>query len=479
MKKLCKSFPLALVFMLLFATAGFAQNKATLSGSIKNPKGKKVYLSTHTDNITFNQVMVDSAALDKKGNFTMTFTWNQAGEATFAHGDEIAHVYLTPGDNLHLTLNTAQFDETLKFSGKGSAINNFLAQKYLREEQLQMPRALAAKKTENDFVKFADSLRDADLAFVDNYFAKIKTANDADMVVANAQKAAVKYNWAASRLFYPNLHSYYNKLEEPYKPNESYYNFLEEMVSERENNNPTNAYLDFAESYADYLTAKARAEDEELKNEPYSKTYFDVVTHRFTGKTKAFLQTQALYNGLTMGGGADEVEPLMDSYQTQTAKWPEYVAIINKAYERALPLKSGNPAPDFTVTNLDGRKLKLSDYKGKVVFIDVWASWCGPCLGEIPHAKKLMDGLEDDDVVFLNVSVDQSEKAWRDAIKKHDVKGNNVLANGAFKSDIAQSYNINAIPHYILIGRDGHIIKANAGRPSTTALDEIRQALRQ
>ncbi|RYZ84378.1 MAG: TlpA family protein disulfide reductase [Moraxellaceae bacterium] len=175
----------------------------------------------------------------------------------------------------------------------------------------------------------------------------------------------------------------------------------------------------------------------------------------------------------------NQVEKLIADYRKENQAWPDYLKIVDTAYKKALHIKPGNPAPVFTGTSPDGKKVSLSDFKGKLVYVDVWASWCGPCIGEIPAAKKLMEELKDKEVVFLNVSVDQSEADWRKAMEKHGVHGTNMLANGAFQSDIVQAYNINSIPRYLLIGRDGSIISSNAGRPSSTAKAEIEAALKK
>ncbi len=122
-------------------------------------------------------------------------------------------------------------------------------------------------------------------------------------------------------------------------------------------------------------------------------------------------------------------------------------------------LKVGEPAPDFEVTSLDGKTIKLADLKGKVVLIDFWATWCGPCKGETPNLKAVWDKHgKDPRFVMIGASFDKSAKQPRNYAKKHDLGWIHVLAEGGFKSKIGQAYDVRGIPKIVLIGPDGKIV---------------------
>jgi len=106
------------------AQPSFTQNTVTVGGTISHPKDDKVYIKYYKDYISYAEGIADSATLDKKGNFNMNFTWDHASPVTFYHGDEITEMFVSPGDSLHLSLDTKQFDETVKYEGRGAIIPN-------------------------------------------------------------------------------------------------------------------------------------------------------------------------------------------------------------------------------------------------------------------------------------------------------------------------------------------------------------------
>ena len=132
---------------------------------------------------------------------------------------------------------------------------------------------------------------------------------------------------------------------------------------------------------------------------------------------------------------------------------PEYTeADLNKA------LKLGRPAPDFTLYDLDDQPVSLSQFKGKVVLLDFWASWCKPCIDNLPYLRKIKGKTSGWPVVFLNVSLDGDEAAWRKAIDDHRIPGVHVRADG-WNAEVAKTYQVNSIPSYYLVDSQGLIVE--------------------
>ncbi len=121
-----------IAFVLLFGLQALqAQSLVTVKGKITHPADEYVYIRYYADLLTFDEVTADSARLDDEGRFEMTFACPPHGEATFYHGDEITEMYLVPGDDLYLTLDTKAFDESLTYSGPGAQRHNYLAARML------------------------------------------------------------------------------------------------------------------------------------------------------------------------------------------------------------------------------------------------------------------------------------------------------------------------------------------------------------
>lgn len=135
--------------------------------------------------------------------------------------------------------------------------------------------------------------------------------------------------------------------------------------------------------------------------------------------------------------------------------------------EKAKNIK-GDPAIDFKFQNSEGKEVALSDFKGKVVYIDVWATWCGPCKQEIPHLKKLEEEYKGKNIVFLGVSIDAQEDhaKWKQFLIDNDMKGVQIFA-GDKAADISKPYKIKGIPRFILVDKNSRIVSDNAPRPSS------------
>ena len=154
---------------------------------------------------------------------------------------------------------------------------------------------------------------------------------------------------------------------------------------------------------------------------------------------------------------------------------------LTKYYEEGLKTRKmdGAMSPSFNYDNYKGGKTKLEDFRGKYVYIDVWATWCAPCRAEIPFLKKLEEKYHQKDIVFLSLSIDQLKdvEKWRKLIKDKELGGVQVFADNDWNSQFIKDYNITGIPRFILIDPNGKIVKADAPRPSSPTIEAEFDAL--
>ena len=133
---------------------------------------------------------------------------------------------------------------------------------------------------------------------------------------------------------------------------------------------------------------------------------------------------------------------------------------LESAYNTFLNSNNGTrEAPEISANNPDGKPIKLSDLRGKIVLIDFWASWCAPCRKENPTIVKLYEKYKDKDFTILSVSLDQDIINWRGAIKIDGLKWPNHISDlKGWGSAVISSYNFNAIPYTVLVNKEGKII---------------------
>ncbi len=196
---------------------------------------------------------------------------------------------------------------------------------------------------------------------------------------------------------------------------------------------------------------------------------FDLASERLKGRVLYWFLAGELIRGFDYGGeGFAQVRRKWLDFQASNP-YPEYDTAVKAALDRATALRPGRPAPDFTLSDQGGQQVSLSQFRGKVVLLDFWASWCGPCIGNLPYIRELKKKTTDLPVVFVNLSLDSSDAAWRKAIDKHGIKGVHVRS-GVWGSGTTSAYNVRAIPAYFLVDPQGIIVERLSGVRDTDAV---------
>lgn len=148
---------------------------------------------------------------------------------------------------------------------------------------------------------------------------------------------------------------------------------------------------------------------------------------------------------------------------------PNVATFLTNKVKSMASFNIGGEAPDFAQNNPDGEPISLSSLRGKVVMIDFWASWCGPCRKENPHVKKLYAQYKDKGFDILAVSLDRQKSRWTAAIEADGLPWHHVSDLKGWKNEVALSYGVSSIPQTVLVDKDGKIIARNLRGP---ALDQ-------
>jgi len=169
------------------------------------------------------------------------------------------------------------------------------------------------------------------------------------------------------------------------------------------------------------------------------------------------------------------IEKLVKSDESISKQLEKLKDDVDSKIERKLSIinqpQNGESYIDFTYENTTGEAVSLSSFKGSLVYVDVWATWCGPCKAEIPYLKTLEQDYHEQNIVFLSVSVDTDKDQWLKMVEEKALSGVQLWADGW--SQITKDYAIFGIPRFMLFSEDGKIISNDAPRPSNEETREL------
>ena len=155
---------------------------------------------------------------------------------------------------------------------------------------------------------------------------------------------------------------------------------------------------------------------------------------------------------------------------------PQEIQGIYDHYKSMVP---GALAADFDMYDADGNKVMLSDLRGKALYIDCWATWCGPCRAETPNMVKLYDHYKNNPrIQLVSISLDKKEKNWKAVVAEENLAWPQYIVHDEFESALCKNYDINGIPRFLFFDKEGRIISLDAKRPSAPDIIEwIEQSL--
>lgn len=172
------------------------------------------------------------------------------------------------------------------------------------------------------------------------------------------------------------------------------------------------------------------------------------------------------------GGGADNhIDEVYEIAKELLSE--DSLTKIEPIHQKIKAFAPGKEALDFEMSTPDGKIVKLSDLKGKAIYLDIWATWCGPCRKEIPSMAKVAEHYKNSDKVsIISISVDSNQKAWQKLLKKDQPQWPQFVVPGDFESPLLKLYGINGIPRFMMFDKEGRIVNINAPRPSSKDIVE-------
>ena len=437
---------LSLLLFLFAAVNMQAADGITVKFDVKNPVLTNVVLVYH--------MSVNEFALTD-GKATVQLDGVDALYANVYYGEKFKVVYLQKGDEMNISFDAHDFDNTFVVKG-----GNEKAVDYLNKIQLT---ALPNEAYAQPWSEFK--------AAVDKKMASMKRLLKARKFAANdkflkMEEGRITYFYANMMLMYPVSHTYLTQ-DTTMVLGKEYYDAIRQYVKEDED-------LADIDEYRNFMIETAHIFDEAGKDirQYYPKVLAEMSYIGENIQSDKVRESLIHFLAFTYveGNGVENITDLQNLYYTYVTS-PRLNAIFKQACSKWDKAAVGRPSPMFKGVDVNGKEMTLRDFRGKYVYIDMWATWCGPCQKELPFLKKLEEKYKGRNIVFVGLSIDQDKAKWTDRVKSGALSGTQLyIGKGTkFQSD----YRISGIPRFILLDPNGRIVNPDMTRPSSEDTEKI------
>lgn len=402
--------------------------------------------------------------VSEDGTFSDTLNLKSSGFYDLFVGQVRSEVYLEKGKDLSMTFNPMQMENPFSYTGDLVGPNNLLESRQVWKQQNIRYQELFALE-EGDFI---DTVNGLQTELEDLYGSFDITSKEFKNLLADEDafyRAYLFENYQGAHRFYTGNNDY--------KASNSFYDELKNF-----NYADTTAFGSSAmyqELVADHYNRLASAEVS-MGSSEFTLNYLKLVDKDFPN---GFAKDQLMHDHLSSWLKPDEnMEEAYNIYKNSNPN-PENLAEFTERYEKLKTLMAGNPSPGFEYENYNGGTTSLEDLAGKYVYIDVWATWCGPCLQQIPSLKEVEQDYKGKNLQIVSISIDepQAYDKWRDMIAERELGGIQLMADNNWRSQFVQDYGIQGIPRFILLDPEGKIVSADAPRPMDPALRTLLDGL--
>ncbi len=494
-----KALPILLFFPILISCQHFNQKnydkpqKVIIAGKVQN-----VDLGYHEVKLYINKAGFSQTSMIANSNITGTFhaTFESYTPTDFilTYKGSMLFVLAHPGDSMYIefdgsTENRIEFLETIKFSGDASKTNQdaSIFQAHYNSSFSDEWKALDnAKKsyTPEKFLLYLDTLKGkADHMY--NTFVKEVSPNRETKIWAKTRLESYYYDALIS---YPGEYTQANFDYQTFRLPGNYYkplfNYLPIKQEKLISGSALSVFINRFNGYCNkriwndpknqkYTSPEVR---EEIPREKLDSLFVHgIITHTPDPLLRQLALTEFVSQHFDQSdiGMYEKFRPVFDDYikvpflakplaekyaelkagthiniYTPVKKERKHLAIAPDAHLEKFEDLSGKQAFDSILTK----------NKDKVVYVDFWATWCGPCKEEMPHSKTLMEDLKGNEVAFVYLCIDCAEKLWKEDIAEFQIGGQHYYLTKKQSDEIKKAFEIQGIPYYLLVDKDGEIV---------------------
>lgn len=402
--------------------------------------------------------VIYKVSLDSLGHAGCILEGMDAAYARVFYGTDMKGIYVEKGDRPVIRFDGNDFAGTFRFEGKKTP-----AVEYLNTVTLT---ALPDGDYALEFGEFYDRIRKK----TDDALTLLR-ARDLDGTgnFPEMEEARIRYSYGLQLLMYPMAHAIMGA-DPGYRPDNEYYDIIRSYWTE----NPMYACID---EYREFMCEGAHVLDAENREENDLYPKLTAEMRYIAAKCSDEKVREALLHHIVVpyvdNFGTDGIQDMVNIYRTYVTD-PVMTATFDSVCDKWDRKKPGKMSPDFSAQDIDGKLHSLAEFRGKYVYIDVWATWCRPCMMEVPYLRELEKKFEGREIVFVGLSVDDDKSKWEEKVRSGEMPGIQLYLG---ESDFSTVYGIRSIPRFILLDKEGRIINPEMMRPSSEDTEKFLSEL--
>ena len=423
----------------------------TFSGKIKNNNESIVKVTN------YNSTLKQEIAIDSLGNFSGPVLIEKDGYYFFQIGRFYTTVRFEKGYNVDVSIDMDDFFKSISYSGEMKNINNYnVAKAQLRSKQVGNSKEYFVVPL-SEFLPKIEKTRDTLF-----YLLQKSGLDKKDVAI---EKKIIEYEYLQTYNNYKKFYTYHKKAD-PVLPSDYFDPVINMDTDDDEIFRYSRAYRNLIiENYR--LTSTSA-----LKDNP-NLSIIDFVSNKISSISSLDIKEQIssmLIKQMKVKNKniENDYKRIMGLLTTKRMKDK-----LTQRYNSAKSTKTGLASVDFNYENYNGGMTSLKDLRGKLIYIDVWATWCGPCLIEMPDLSKLIKEYSGKNIEFVSISIDSKNNydKWRKMVKEKDIGGIHLYDAEGLNSDFMKAFSVGLIPRFMMIDEQGKIITGTAPRPSS---DNVR-----
>ena len=436
-----------------FKVDGPSKSLTHLSGKISNAASKAIFLHVLHETIAYKEEIIEIKP-DASGHFDLKIEMEKPAVVTLHVNNEVETFYLKPRDELQVNFDANQLNTSLFFGGKDDILNNLLAHlQQTFKSEIESLIDLSTNNIDNYKSKLTDLWKRQS-----SYFNKLLKKQEIPNNIKDFIKAEIDFSYAVNMMYGldqaglgPRSKGY----------NKSNYKFINQLQVSQQDIIANQNYAEFVYCYFDYL--KQLPENSGSSISELAEMYLN-------GEPLDYIKAKELAKQCKLGK-AYQAGPSIKTF-IENSEEEQFNQILRVVYNETKELNEGALAPDFSLADINGNMVNLSDFRGKVVFIDFWATWCRPCIKMMHYNQELKNFYKNKDVVFLFVSMDEDNLAWKNYVERKDFQGIhlNVKNGKGYQSDIAKLYKVRKLPITMLIDQEGRVSYNPSASPSSNRI---------